>query len=423
MTERDLKQAELTKILIDLVKIKKSIHHSFIAGTGFGKSKVIMDLLDPFKEVLGYKKILILVDNEKLRDYNWEEEFVKWGRKATYSHVVEMNTYQTCYKWTKSLDDYLIICDECDFALTPEYSKFFETYKDNNILAMTGYVTESKEEMLSKYVPAVFRYSQGEAQEDKVLNGTNIVFVKFDLSKMRNIEVKYAKGSKNFKTSENESYNYWDKQLGIRLGEESDANAEALLTGNWKPYYKAKALRERAASKRAEVLYEAKSVVDTAIRYKNLVLEKEKSKVVLFTTRTDIADKLSSNSYHNKNSDKENLVRFTNFNSGAIRELSLVDKINRGVNIQGLDHAIFAHFNGSDTKLRQRIGRLLRLNPEDFATIYVLLPYFAKKTMRGGVVSYVQSRTAAVNWAEKMFKGWDLSKSKVIDERMIKSKL
>jgi len=423
MTERDIKQAELTKILVDLVKIKKSIHHSFIAGTGFGKSKVIMDILDPFKKALGYEKILILVDNEKLRDYSWEEEFLKWGRKATYEYVVEMNTYQTCYKWGKSLDNYLIICDEVDFALTPEYSKFFETYKSNNILAMTGYVTPSKEELLTKYVPPVFNYSQAQAQEDSVLNGTNIVFVKFDLSKMKNIEVKYAKGSKKFDTSENEAYNYWDKQLYKRIDEEEMSNAEALLTGNWKPYYKAKALRERAASKRAETLYDAQSVVDVAIRYRNKILEKDNSKVVLFTTRTGIADKLSDNSYHNKNSDKVNEARFQDFNNGKERELSLVDKINRGVNIKGLDHAIFVHFNGSDTKLRQRIGRLLRLKPEDFATIYVLLPYFAKKSTLGGVVSFVQSRTAAVNWAEKMFAGWDLSTSTVIDERVIKSKL
>ena len=47
-----------------------------------------------------------------------------------------------------------------------------------------------------------------------------------------------------------------------------------------------------------------------------------------------------------------------------------MDKINRGVNMTGLNSAVFESFFGSDTSLRQRLGRSLRLAPEDVATIY-----------------------------------------------------
>lgn len=67
-------------------------------------------------------------------------------------------------------------------------------------------------------------------------------------------------------------------------------------------------------------------------------------------------------------------------------------------------------------KLRQRLGRALRLNVHDIAKLYVVLPYYMEKTKEG----YVSTATVALKWAKKMFEGWDISKSIIDDRRIIK---
>ena len=116
LTKRDKKQEEIVNIVVSKAKELKGIHHSIVVGTGIGKSKITMDIIKQL-DFLDFKKILIVVDNTRLRDYNWKDDFIKWGLGDFYEDRVEMNTYQTVYKWSKNLDEYLIIADECLSAL------------------------------------------------------------------------------------------------------------------------------------------------------------------------------------------------------------------------------------------------------------------------------------------------------------------
>jgi superfamily II DNA or RNA helicase len=52
--------------------------------------------------------------------------------------------------------------------------------------------------------------------------------------------------------------------------------------------------------------------------------------------------------------------------------LSCVMQLNEGVNIPNLRAGIIMHAYGNERKANQRIGRLLRLNPDDTAYIHIL---------------------------------------------------
>jgi superfamily II DNA or RNA helicase len=60
------------------------------------------------------------------------------------------------------------------------------------------------------------------------------------------------------------------------------------------------------------------------------------------------------------------------FKKGEIDKLSAVLQLNEGINIPGLKHGIILHAYGNERKASQRIGRMLRLNPDECAIIHIL---------------------------------------------------
>ena len=65
----------------------------------------------------------------------------------------------------------------------------------------------------------------------------------------------------------------------------------------------------------------------------------------------------------------DNLIDFKN---GVINKLSCVLQLNEGVNIPKLKSGIIMHAYGNERKSAQRIGRCLRLSPNETAVIHIL---------------------------------------------------
>ena len=66
---------------------------------------------------------------------------------------------------------------------------------------------------------------------------------------------------------------------------------------------------------------------------------------------------------------KQNLQLFSD---GRIDKLSCVLQLSEGVSIPGLKQGVIMHAYGNERKTSQRIGRLLRLNPDQTATCHIL---------------------------------------------------
>jgi len=94
-------------------------------------------------------------------------------------------------------------------------------------------------------------------------------------------------------------------------------------------------------------------------------------KVLLFTCNQQQAEQQAAHTYHSKNKDSQaNLARF---NTGEIQRLACVAQLSEGVNIPDLRVGIIWHAFGNERKAAQRIGRLLRLNPDQTATVHLLM--------------------------------------------------
>ena len=105
-------------------------------------------------------------------------------------------------------------------------------------------------------------------------------------------------------------------------------------------------------------------------KYAKLLANSINSKCIIFANTQDQADKLCKHSYHSNNSSsEENLI---SFKSGDILKLSTVLQLSEGVNIPDLKQGIIMHAYGNERKASQRIGRLLRLNPDDKSIVHIL---------------------------------------------------
>jgi superfamily II DNA or RNA helicase len=419
---QDDPRAPKQREVVDLYFEKNQLLCTFVLGTGFGKSKVTLDIVNTIKP----PNILILVNSTDLKDYSWRDEFYKFGMGMIYERDVHIITYQEAYKWTKEtkqIDNWLIIADEVDFAAdVPEYSKFFYEFSHVRTIGFTGFITEEKRPWFAKHLPILYVYTIGEAQKDKVLNKMHFVLVKYELFKHKTIEVSYTKAGKreSFMTSENASYEYNEKKFLSFIIQQKELEKKMRNGDITSVEYEQENRSLDYSIKR--VVKERNNVIlhsHTSIQMVKKLQEKfipDTAKTIIFSVFTDQAEKISDFTYHTGNSVVYNRENFAKFNSGEIKTLGVCSKINRGVNVNRLDTAIFETYYGSDTQANQRLGRLARLNPDETSTVYVLLPYYRYGTKdEEGKVTYALRPTQQITWCKNMLRSTKMYSHEIID--------
>ena len=109
----------------------------------------------------------------------------------------------------------------------------------------------------------------------------------------------------------------------------------------------------------------------TKEKYTKRLLESIKSKCIVFANTQEQADRLCKHSYHSTNPDSD--TNLQDFKVGNITKLSCVLQLSEGVNIPNLKYGIILHAYSNERKFSQRLGRLLRLNPDDTCVVHVLM--------------------------------------------------
>jgi superfamily II DNA or RNA helicase len=105
-------------------------------------------------------------------------------------------------------------------------------------------------------------------------------------------------------------------------------------------------------------------------KYTKALLQSIPTKCIVFANTQAQADKLCKYSYHSNNVDSESNLEM--FKDGLIDKLSCVLQLSEGVNIPELRQGIIMHSYGNERKASQRIGRLLRLNPNEKSIVHIL---------------------------------------------------
>lgn len=313
---------------------------SVVMSMGLGKT--LLGLMDMDRNLNNYSSYLVVAPKRSI--YNsWIDDANKFGFGYLLDHI-KFTTYLSLPKQSKNFQK--IYLDECHNLLNT-HDEWLSKY-DGDILGLTGtpptYRDKEKYEMVDKYCPITYTKDVNFAVDNKILNDYCIYVHSIELDTQN--RQKFGKGM----VSEKGIYNFWTSKI-------HEVQNQRIPNQKLLQYF---------SIMRMKALQSFKSKTDFAIKLLNLA----QHKTIVFANTKKQADQVCSNSYYSgKKNAEQNL---NDFKSGKISKLSCVLQLNEGVNIPNLKNGIIMHAYGNNRKTSQRIGRLLRLNPDDKAYVHIL---------------------------------------------------
>ena len=333
---------------------------SVVLGTGVGKTLVGLNHIE--KNTTSLMKVLIVAPKRSIFQ-SWRDDAIKFNKVQLLNRMV-FTTYLSLNK--NNPNDYdIVYLDECH-SLLDSHRGFLQLYK-GKILGLTGTPPKrgysEKGKLLNEFCPVVYTFKADDAVENGILNDYQIIVHKISLSNDKTYKVKMS--GKEFMAGEEQNYMYWTRRIDIGSG-----NMHML----------------RVMRMKAMMEYPSKE------KYTKKLMESIGNRCIVFANTQAQADRLCDHSYHSNNPDSEDNLKM--FKEGKVTKLSTVLQLNEGINIPNLRQGIIMHAYGNERKASQRIGRLLRLNPDDKAIVHILC--------------YVD--TIDEKWVKEALEGFDQSK-------------
>jgi len=311
---------------------------SVVLGTGVGKTLVGLTHMD--RNTTPLMKCLVVAPKKAIFQ-SWKDDAAKFDKHHLLGRIV-FTTYLSLNKHDPK--DYDVVYLDEMHSLLDSHRGFLQLFK-GKILGLTGTPPKrdysEKGKLVQEFCPVVFTFKADDAIENGILNDYKIVVHELRLSKEKNYQVTMK--NKTYMTDEESNYVYWSRRLDVGSGS----------------VHMLRVMRMKALME-----------YPTKEKYAKLLFDSIESKCILFANTQAQADKLCDHSYHSNNpKSEENLLKFKD---GEITKLSTVLQLNEGVNIPNLKQGIIMHAYGNERKAAQRIGRLLRLNPDDIAIVHIL---------------------------------------------------
>jgi len=333
MTREEIQEAALKAV-------KGKSKAGLALATGVGKTLVGLKHLEQHLEIATR---VLLVGPKKAIYKSWINEAAKFN-KTHLMNSVHFVTYLSLTK-TNPKDFDIVYLDEAH-SLLDSHKEFLENY-NGLILGLTGTPPKNKMSekgiLMNQYYPIQYEYLTDDAINDGILNNYKIIVHELKLDNVnKNVE---SGKHKKFYTTELANYNYWTNRL-----ENANYGKESTIC--------------RIMRMKAMMGYKSKE------KYTQKLIQAIKSKTIIFANTQDQAERLCKHSYHSENpKSDENLEKFQ---SGEVKLLSCVLQLSEGINIFELRQGVILHAYGNERKAAQRIGRCLRLNPDETAMIHIL---------------------------------------------------
>ena len=309
---------------------------------GVGKTRIgLKHMASNYTDIAKY----LVVAPKKSIFTSWHDEMEENDFGYLQTHT-DFSTYRSLTK--QDLDYDIIYLDECH-SLKASHNEWLKKYIAGGgvILGLTGTYpvkkTTEKGKMCNYYCPLVYEYNVDDAVGDNILNDYKIVVHELKLSDKPTIKKEGKHGE--WMTSEMKEYQYWCGRL------------ESAYPGKDEQICRIQRMKTLQKFPSKEI-------------YAKLLLEDQEYKTIIFANTKAQADVICQDSYHssNKMSD-QNLI---DFKEGVITKLAAVEQLSEGVTVPFLKVGIIMHSYANNRKAAQKIGRLLRLNPDDTATVHIL---------------------------------------------------
>lgn len=291
-------------------------------------------------------KTLVVAPKLSIFD-SWTNDAVKFNLE----HLLDNITFTSYISLNKhNPEDYdNVILDEAHN--TKESHDLFLSRFQGNILGLTGtpprYKTGEKGKMMQLYYPIRYVYTVNQAVDSDILNDYRIHVHTLELSEEKNL-----KTSGGWYSSERKQYDWATSYI-----------EKAEMTLNDKLVFGRRIMRINMLKQ-----FPGKQRLLRSLLGKISTTEK----CLVFTNTTDQADEVMRHSYHSKNNKQVNKDNLELFSSGEITRMSAVEQLSEGITIPELKHIVILHAYGNEKRASQKIGRALRLNPNEQSHIHIL---------------------------------------------------
>lgn len=318
-----------------LKAIGKRKYSGAVLGTGAGKT--LLGLKHMASRYTDTSLFLVVAPKISIHQ-EWISQAQEHGLEFLIPHM-QFITYVSLHKASYDYD--FVYLDECHNAKN-KHGNWLRLY-DGPVLGMTGTYPqhESSEsfKVCNEFCPVVYKYEIKDGIADNMLNDYRIYIHLLEL----NTELTY-RNSYGTLTSEYKNYQGWKKVISKST-----------------PYT---IVLNRIMRMKAMQGYKTK------LDYAKKLLEEQTYKTLVFTDYTEQADEICEHVYHSK--EKNSKKNLELFKTGEITKLASVLQIAEGANIPNLKIGIIMHAYGNEKKLAQKIGRFLRLNPNEKSFVHLL---------------------------------------------------
>lgn len=332
---------------------------SIIAGTGFGKSRVIVLGVGYCLRKDTEAKALVLTPTVQLQD-QLEEEFKKWGYDDVLDRINIM-CYQSAHKLEKKHFD-VIACDEVHLGLSPIYRKVFENNSYDKLLCVTATLPEEPEylEVLVNIARPVYTITLDECVAKGLVAPYEVYCIPVTLTEEESAAYKKA--------------NNLFVHAKYRLGQfDAFENASKILSGKMPGDKAAAAMFYKAIRDRKSVVQKAENKLTIA---KNIVEKHGDAKTLVFSGTNEFTDTMAETlqglSYHSGKSKKKREQILEEYKENNNKILCSTKALNQGFDVPDSELGIVAGLDSKALPMIQRIGRLLRLSEDKIGKIYIL---------------------------------------------------
>lgn len=340
--------------------------------TGFGKSKLALDILKKHIKTID-QKVLIVVPRLVLID-TWKEELDKWNMR-TYLLSIEFVTYVSFPKLAGKWD--MVIFDECHHLSVRCIEALSSFTIDRSILLSATVKNSIKWEFKDVFDNLyTYKVKMKEAIDNEILPDPKVFLIPLSLKTGIPTESIWKNPKGKEPTIEVNWASRWSairqKTYKVRIFcTELQYYLDLSSQIDW--------LKSRFMSSRNEAFKHRwlklagdrlKWLSDKKVNAVSLILEKLKGERTLtFCNSIEQTETLGKYCINSKNKESEAILE--DFNNGKVNHITACNMLNEGMNLVNCRIGIYNNLNSSEIIVKQRMGRILR-HPEPI----IIIPYY-----------------------------------------------
>lgn len=360
----------------------------FYVSIRLGKTKIALDAIEPGDSVLW-----VYPSNAMVSGY--QEDMIKF---PPASDNIIFTNISSIKKFKNREFDFLIV-DEPQRCKSKAQLAALKTIKYKKRFGLSGTMNKKTltllKEQLNWSIGATYTLEDG--IRDQIVKDYRVFLHFVDLCDV-NKTVEFKSYGKTILGTEKQAYENYCKTMTYFEEQE----AEHRLNNNHAEATRCHWAFVKYMGLRTNLLYNSQCLLVGAER---IIDQFRDRKALIYTLRTEVADKLSSRSFHTKNKLDETLEWFRNSTDG---HMAAVDCVTTGITIKNLNTTIFHSYNSNSESFVQKLGRsLLYEHAGEAADVHV------------AVLRDTQNEV----WVESMCTGLDINKIFYIKDGVTDTKL